>query len=506
MRVFMTLAPVFLFLIAMLALGFVIQKRSEKERAKDFSKDYFIGGRSLGGFVLAMTLVATYSSVSSFVGGPGTAWDRGFGWVYYAMTQCVAAFLVMGVMGKKMAVIGRKVEAVTVIDIIRARYQSNLLANIGAVLIVVFFCGTMVAQFMGGAQLFAAAAGVDYIAGLFIFALVVVAFTSVGGFKAVAITDTICAIVMLVGMAVIAGAIMSNGGGLEGIMNTIRTEAPAMLEPTGGGKIPVQLFITQWMLCGVCTLGLPQSLVRNLSYKDSKSLHRAMIYGTIVVGVMMLGMHLLGALSRGIITEAPAGGTDAVMPTLIVNYMHPIVAGIAIIGPLAATMSTVSSLLIAASSSIIKDVYQHAIEKKGEQVDQKKMSLFSIVATAIIGLVCVIIAIKPPTVIVWVNMFAFGGLQTSFFWVFLLGFFWRKANKTGATVAMVGGVITYCACMISKPAFLGAFHQIIAGITVGFVLFIIGSLVGKPSDEKVLKLFFPEKYPDGTKIEVPEQI
>ena len=379
MQAFLVLAPVFVFLVVMLAVGFVIQKNSQKDRNKDFSKDYFIGGRSLSGFVLAMTLVATYSSVSSFVGGPGVAWQRGFGWVYFAMTQVLAVFLVMGIMGKKMAVIGRKIDAVTVIDVIRVRYQSNLLANVGAVLIVVFFCATMVAQFMGGANLFAATVqgllaqdgqiiggaapwGLDYnyIAGMFLFALVVVVFTAVGGFKTVAVTDTICATVMLLGMSVIAYAILSHGGGLSGVMAVINGQ-PHMLEPTAGGSLPVQIFLSQWLLTCVCTLGLPQSLVRNLSYKTSKDLHRAMLYGTVVVGAMMLGMHLLGVLSRGIIHTLPGATTDSVTPHLIVAYLPPLLAGMAIIGPLAASISTISSLLIAASSSIIKDVYQYSV-------------------------------------------------------------------------------------------------------------------------------------------------
>nr|MCR5160485.1 sodium/panthothenate symporter [Lachnospiraceae bacterium] len=126
---FIMLFPVIAFFAIMLGVGFYIQKKSEDAKAKDFSKEYYIGGRSLGGFVLAMTLVATYSSVSSFLSGPGTAWARGYGWVYYASTQVVAAFIVLGVLGKKMAVIGRRVDAVTVIDVIRARYHSELLAN-----------------------------------------------------------------------------------------------------------------------------------------------------------------------------------------------------------------------------------------------------------------------------------------------------------------------------------------------------------------------------------------
>jgi sodium/pantothenate symporter len=505
MQAFLVLAPVFLFLVVMLAVGFVIQKQSEKDRAVNFSKDYFIGGRSLGGFVLAMTLVATYSSGSSFVGGPGVAWMRGFGWVYLAMTQVLAAFLVMGVMGKKMAVISRKIDAVTVIDVVRARYESNVLANIAAVLIVVFFCGTMVAQFISGANLFAAAAGINYTLGLFVFALVVVAFTAIGGFKAVAITDTICAIFMLLGLGVLAAAVLNRGGGISGIMATLETQ-PQMLEPTSGGTIPVRLLISFWMLSGVCTLGLPQSLVRNMSYKSSKSLHRAMVYGTVVVGAMMLGMHLIGVLARGVISALPEGGTtDSIMPHLIVTCLSPVMAGIAIIAPLAAAISTVSSLLIAASSSIIKDVYQHSVERSGAPVDQKKVARFSVVATAIIGVACIVVALKPPSIIVWINMFAFGGLQTAFFWTFLLGFFWKKANTAGAFLSMVGGVFAYCYFMWAQIPLAG-FHQIVVGIGLGLVLFVIGSLTGKPNDEKVLKLFFPETYPEGTKIEVPKQI
>ncbi|MDR1875009.1 MAG: sodium/pantothenate symporter [Synergistaceae bacterium] len=505
MQTFLVLLPVFVFLVVMLAVGFVVQKQSEKARAVNFSKDYFIGGRTLGGFVLAMTLVATYSSGSSFVGGPGVAWKMGFGWVYLAMTQVLAAFLVMGVMGKKMAVIARKIDAVTVVDVIRVRYQSNALANIGAVLIVVFFCGTMVAQFISGASLFAAAAGINYTLGLFLFALVVVAFTAAGGFRAVAITDTICALCMLLGLGVLLYAVLGQGGGMSGIMATLR-EQPQMLEPTSGGAIPVRLLISFWMLSGVCTLGLPQSLVRNISYRTSKSLHQAMIYGTVVVGAMMLGMHLIGVLSRGVVLSLPEGSTtDSLMPHLVVNYLSPVLAGIAIIAPLAAAISTVSSLLISASSAIIRDVYQHAIERSGERTDQKKVAGFSVVATVIIGLACIIVALKPPSVIVWINMFAFGGLQTAFFWTFLLGFFWKKANTAGALLSMVGGVFAYCYFMWAKIPLAG-FHQIVVGIGIGLVLFIIGSLAGRPNDEKVLKLFFPETYPEGTTIEIPEQI
>ncbi len=119
------LAPVFLFLIILLSISAYIQRSSAADRQKNFAMDNFIGERKLGGFVLAMTTAATYSSVSTFVGGPGMAWSVGYGWLYMAIVQVIVIFLVLGVFGKKIAMIAREIDAVTVIDVLRARYHSN---------------------------------------------------------------------------------------------------------------------------------------------------------------------------------------------------------------------------------------------------------------------------------------------------------------------------------------------------------------------------------------------
>ncbi len=505
----MILIPVVVFFILMLGVGFYIQKISAHAKSKNFSKEYFIGGRSLGGFVLAMTLVATYSSVSSFVSGPGTAWSRGYGWVYFASTQVVAAFIVLAVLGKKMAVVGRRVDAVTVIDVIRARYHSELLANFCALVIVVFFTTTMLGQFIGGAQIFAAVTGLDYRVGLLLFALVVVIYTTVGGFNAVAVTDTICAVVMVLGMCLMAGVILVNGGGLEAITTRI-ADISAEARATGVGNdlmspysevggvatLPFQLLCTQWLLCGFTTLGLPQSNVRCLAFKDTKSVHQAMIYGTIVCGAMMVGMHLLGVFTRGVMLELPEGAsTDTVIPRFIVDYMHPFIAGLVIIGPLAATMSTISSLLIAGSSAIVKDMYLHYKETRQESVDQNFVGKISIAITGVMGIAAVLMAVYPPDIIVWINLFSFGGLQTVFFWTMLFGLFWKKANACGAAAGAIGGLAVYCVTMACGIK-LGSFHNIILGIGSAFIFFMICNTFGKPIDEKTGRTFFPETYDD----------
>lgn len=156
------LLPVLIFLVLALGLAIAARRRSRAAGEGGFVKEYFIGNRTLGGFVLAMTTIATYGSVSSFVGGPGQAWQTGFGWVYMAAVQVTTLFLLYGIMGKKMALVSRKLGAVTVIDVIRARFRSNALANAAALIIVLFFAATMVAQFVGGAKLFEAVTGYSY--------------------------------------------------------------------------------------------------------------------------------------------------------------------------------------------------------------------------------------------------------------------------------------------------------------------------------------------------------
>ena len=493
------LFPAFAFLLLLLYVSYYIQKSSSDARSKNFVKDYFIGGRTLGGFVLAMTTVATYSSVSTYVGGPGMAWMIGYGWLYMAIVQVVVVFLVMGVFGKRMALVAHKIDAVTVIDVIRSRYQNDTLANIAAGVIVLFFCATMVAQFVGAAKLFEAVTGFSYFTGLTLFGIIVVIYTTIGGFKGVAVTDAICAIAMLVGLAILFYSMLKTAGGYDAIMTHIQTADPAMLEPLSRGKMPISLYISQWLLVGVCTLALPQSVVRSISYKDTKALSNAMIIGTIMIGAITLIATWIGVLSKGILTNpsiaAYGGSVDNITPRTIVACMSPFWAGVTIIGPIAATISTISSLLLTGSSSIIKDIYMNIQAKKGKEVTNNQVKNLSMACTLIMGLAVYFIAIVPPDLIWKINMFAFGGLETAFFWVMIFGMFWPKANSKGALWCLVGGVISYCVTMaLGIKVF--SLHQIVIGIGVSLILFLIGNSLGKPTEEKVLRVFFPDKYED----------
>ena len=473
----MVLLPLLGFMAGMLALGFYVRRQSA---AGGFLSTYFVGGQSLGGFVLAMTMVATYSSVSSFVGGPGMAYEIGFGWIYMAVIQTMTIFLVLGIFGTRVARLARRIHAVTIVDIIRHRYRSDALAAVAAFVIVLFFAASMVAQFVGGAQLFAAVTGYSYELGLVLFGIVVVIYTSIGGFRAVALTDTCCAIVMMLGIVLLFYYVLAAGGGFAAILENLRTAHPAMLTPTAEGRMPISLYVSQWLLVGALTIALPQSVVRGISYRSSRDMHRAMIIGTVVIAFMNIAVNLLGRGVLGVDAKA-LGGVDSVIPQLMAHVMPPELLGFAIIGPLAASISTISGVLIVASSAVVKDVYLHHAQKHGRDVPEERLRRLSMGVTAVLGVIVFLLAVSPPSLIWLINMFAFGGLETAFFWVLVFGLFTRWANRTGALAAMAGGTVIYCAAMALGIKPLGL-HPISVGITASLILFLAGSYVGRHSE------------------------
>ncbi|WP_320046648.1 sodium/pantothenate symporter [uncultured Ilyobacter sp.] len=479
----MILIPLVIYLAVML---FIAYKTNEIKHSGEvnFIEEYFIGSRNMGGFVLAMTLIATYASASSFVGGPGVAYKLGLGWVLLACIQTPTAFLTLGILGKKFAIISRKIGAVTITDYLRARYKSDTVVILSSIAVLVFFAASIIAQFIGGARLFETVTGLSYHTGLLLFGVVVIIYTTLGGFRAVALTDAIQGIMMMVATTFLFFAILKNGGGMENIMQGLLKTNPDLLTPTSGGAIAKPFILSFWMLVGVAVLGLPQTTIRCMGFRDSKSMHRAMMVGTFVVGFLMIGMHLIGVMGAAVAPGIDVG--DKIIPTLALRNMPPILAGVFIGGPLAATMSTVDSMLILSSAAIVKDLYIHYINKDADDKKIKKLTLFT---SLTVGIIVFLLSMNPPKLLVWINLFAFGGLEATFLCPIVLGLYWKKANSTGAIASMLTGVGSYFYFTISKIKPMGM-HQIVPVIFISLMTFTIGSLIGKKPEDEVLEIFF----------------
>lgn len=476
--------PLVIYLLAVLLIGFYSSRA--RRQGESFVAEYFLGSRGMGGFVLAMTLVATYTSASSFLGGPGTAYAQGLGWVLLAMTQLPTAYLTLGVLGKRFAIVARKIKAVTIIDFLRERYEGNrAVVLFSATSAVVFLIAAVVAQFIGGARLFQSVTGLSYVWGLVLFAGVVMVYVTYGGFRAVVLTDAVQGSVMFVGTALLLVATVRAGGGLANIMQQLKAVNPELLTPYGVKNfISVPWISSFWVLVCIGILGLPQNAVRAMAYRDSRAMHDAIVIGTLVVGLLMLGMHLLGVLARVIVPDVKVG--DMVVPLLTLKVLPPFLAGVFLAAPLAAIMSTVDSQLILMSSTIIKDVYLNYINPRA---DERTVERYSVIINLVLGLVILAAAVRPPSLIIWINLFAFGGLEAAFFWPLLLGLYWKRANAAGALASQIVGVAAFIFLSKVLPRPFGM-HPIVATLGLSLIAFLVTAYLTRPPEFGTLKRFW----------------
>ncbi|MBE2897293.1 sodium/pantothenate symporter [Pasteurellaceae bacterium 20609_3] len=441
----------------------------------DYLTEYYVGNRSMTGFVLAMTTAATYASASSFVGGPGAAYKFGLGWILLAMIQLPAVWLALGVLGKKMAILSRKVDALTINDLLLYRYKNRTLVWISCVALLLAFFVAMIAQFVGGARLLETTLGINYRLSLLIFAVTVALYTFIGGFRAVVLTDTLQGAVMILGTLILLSGVIYATGGIERAMATLHSIDPALVTPYGpNDMLGFEFMASFWVLVCFGVVGLPHTVIRTMAYKDSKALHSGMLIGTVVLGIIMLGMHLSGALGRALIPDLAI--PDQVIPTLMVQVLPPIVAGIFLATPMASIMSTIDSQLIQSSSVFVKDIYL-ALKPQAAN-NQRRLSRISSVITLLISILLIFAALNPPDMLIWLNIFAFGGLEAAFLWVIVLGLYWEKANAYGAIASMLTGMICYIG-LTAAGVKLFHFHAIVPSLILGLLAFLIANKVGE---------------------------
>ena len=435
-----------------------------------------------------MTLVTTYLSAGSFIGGPGTAYTQGLGWVFLSMAQMPTGYFTLAVLGKKFAIIARKINAVTITDFLRARYKSDLVVIITSVSIVVFFIAAMAAQWVGAARLLQGSVGLDYKIALSAFGITVIVHTVIGGFRAVTLSDTIQGVIMTIAtIAIFLGTVIA-GGGIPSIVNNMQTINEGLITPFGvtPGNMTIAWVTSFWILGGFAVVGIPSVSQRAMSYKDTKSLHQGIKYGTVVSMVLLLGMHLVGAFSSTLITGIESG--DLVVPTITTQLFPPIIAGLLLAGPLASIMSTVDSQLLVASGAIVNDIYTNYINPKIKK-DSRKTGKISILVTSILGILIYLVAINPPDLIVWLNLYANAGIIATFLWPIILGLYWKGANASGALASIISGIGTYILFSYVWVRPLGM-HTIVLPLIISLICFVVVSKLTKPPTNETIETFW----------------
>ena len=481
------------YLIINVVIGIAFSRKQARTNTLSDEKKFFIGGRDMNGLILAMTTMATYTSVSSFISGPGAAGlTYGYAQAWVAAVQVPVTFLVLGVLGNKLAMVSRRTGSVTVVGYLKARYKSDALVIVTSLLMIVFFIAQMIGQFTGGATLVSTITGLDYVTALVIFGVVVIAYTAFGGFTAVAVTDAIQGIIMCIGTFLFLFFVLKAGGGISGIDAGLQANLPGVYDNLTAVYTPGSL-ISFWVLVGFGTLGLPQTAVRAMGFKDTKSLHSAMWIGAITCSFVIVGMHLAGVWSGALVDTNDLPTSDYFIPYIIQKIMPVGVAGIFLAAPMAAIMSTVDSLLILAVAAIVKDLWKNYVVRD----DEKKLARYnrnvkkvSAGLTVVLGVVVMLLTVNPPDIIFFLNLFAMGGLECSFFWPLIGGLFWKKGTKQAAVSSSIGAAAVYVFCYYNVS--VAGINAVIWGLLAGGILyFVIGKLTCKDGlDLDVLKNCF----------------
>ncbi|MGP1931369.1 MAG: sodium/pantothenate symporter [Arsenophonus sp. ET-YP4-MAG3] len=469
---FEILLPLISYLLLVSLFSIYTYQRHKKNK---FLKEYFSVNHSMNVAVLAMTIIATYISASSFVVGPGVAYKYGLSWILFSLIQVPIILLSLGILGKKFIILARYYHAVTLNDMLYARFQSRLIVYISSIsLLVAFFC-IMTVQFIIGARLLETTINIHYKIGLLIFVIFIIFYTIFGGFRTNILNDTLQGFIMLIGTIILLIVTIYKVGGLASATETLKAIDPKLITPHGGDDIfNIPFIFSFWILVCFGVVGLPHTTVRCIIYKNSQLIHHGIIIGTIIMVILILGMHLVGTLGRIILPNLII--PDQIIPTLIITILPPFAAGIFLAAIIATIISTINSLLLQSSETIIKDLYLNTLSIKIKK--RKKITWISTSSIIILCALLLLTALNPPKMIIWLNLLAFGGLQAVFFWPLILGFYWKKANKFGALSSMTFGIISYILLIYFDFKILN-FHYIIPSLLLSLIAFFVGNFIGK---------------------------
>ncbi len=474
------LLPVLIYLILSLVITRWWSSRTSDIDSlhQDKAKRFFIGGSFLNGPMLALTLVATYTSASSFIGGPGAAYQMGLGWVWLALIQVPVAVLTLGVLGPKFLAM-REQQHATLIEWLDSRFRHAWLSRLAIASLVMGFIAMIAVQFIGGARLFSGVSGISYEIGLGLFVLTVLAYTLTGGFRAVVLTDVLQGVVMLAGLILLFVTILSQGT-LPELMAKVNDHSPEMLSPHGvNDYLGWPMMLSFWVLICFGTMGLPHTLVRLLAVKDSHSLKRGMVWGTIICFLMTLLPHLCGVLGRAIYPDLSV--PDEIMPRLISGLFTPFWAGVLLAAPIAAVMSSVDSMLLQSAVSLVRD----GVVKRCPNLNALQQVKLTRVSMLLITIVATYWAIKPPEMIVWINLAAFGALQAVFLWPIIAGVFWKNINGNSAFLAMISGLLSYLSLQLNAPL-IWHVHPIVPALALSLFVMLLSHVISTKMPPKAL--------------------
>jgi SSS family transporter len=399
-----------IYLVGVGALGWVAHRFLTEGQ---FVKDYFLGNRRLGPWVLALSFAATAISGGTFMGFPALIYTNGWVMALWIAGYMFVPLCTMAVLGKRINQASRLSGSITIPDVLRDRFESPSIAVLTSLILILFLGVNLVAQFKAGGLLMLEAwreviessstfqgqvvlgsqsVPRDYLFGVSLFVIMVVAYTTYGGFWGVTLTDVLEGLIMLFGAVTLAVLALVKVGGLGEATAALLREDPALVYGPGPpvlgaegailrpGFLPPHLavsFFIQWTIIGIAQ---PGQLVRLMSFREMKSLQRALCLCAVYYALIYASLLVVFICARALYPPAALGvtKTDDIMPFMIRQLASPIstvLAGILLAAPYAAIMSTVAAYLLIVSSSLVRDIYQRMLRPKRLRQDPASLEL-----------------------------------------------------------------------------------------------------------------------------------
>ena len=510
------LIAMIIYMSAVILIGVLCAKRANKN-----SEEYFLGGRSLGPWVTAMSAEASDMSGWLLMGLPGVAYWCGVSdAAWTAIGLAVGTYLNWLIVSKRLRRYSEKAgESITLPEFFSNRFheKSKVIMSIAAIFILIFFTVYASSCFVTCGKLFSTLFDMPYIPMMILGAVFVLLYTILGGFLAESVSDFMQAIVMIIALTLVVvlgtaaagglNAVIDNAKSIPGFFDFFGIATPLAADgnpvPDGGVQQVVNgvpqfgtagtysfLSIASCMAWGLGYFGMPQVLLRFMAIRSESELTRSRRIATVWVFISLAVAVFIGIVGRALFpTELlTKSGAENIFITLSTNLLPPLLAGFVMAGILAATISSSDSYLLIAASALAKNVYQGICRKNA--TDKQVMNA-SRITLLVISLVAIIIALDEASIIFTIVSFAWAGFGAVFGPLMLFSLFWKRTNRAGAIAGMLsGGIMVFVWKLLVRP--LGGawnIYELLPAFIISCIFIVVVSLLTAPPSREIQEEF-----------------
>ncbi len=465
---------------------------------------FVLGGRNVGPWLTAFAYGTSYFSAVVFIGYAGQfGWKYGIASTWIGLGNAViGSLLAWVVLGRRTRVMSQHLNSATMPEFFGRRFDSNALKIFASFIVFIFLIPYTASLYNGLSRLFAMAFDIDFTVCVIVMAILTGIYVIAGGYMATAINDFIQGCVMLVGIAAVILAVLNSNGGfmnaVAGLAEITDETAPHVFPGMFAsflGPDPINL-VGVVILTSLGTWGLPQMVQKFYAIKHETQIRKGAVISTFFALVVAGGCYFLGGFGRLFSDkiDIAANGYDSIIPTML-SSLPDYLIGLVVILVLSASMSTLSSLVIASSSTLTIDVIKNHIIK---DMNEKKQVIFIRILIVVFIAISVVIAIvqykNNVTFIAQLMGVSWGALAGAFLAPFLYGLYWKKTTNLSVWVSFIFGSVVMILNMLIRPSFpallqspinCGAFVMV-----AGLVIVPVVSLISpKPDAKKVEKIF-----------------